>query len=335
MINNSLIQINSNSKEQSARNSVTDANLIKKKPSLYQKKSFIFEKGIAPKYQSLFARIGKKTALSADSINLNEEDIEKRTIIHRACYQLKYDLINEMKVQMKTEDVNKLDKYGNSPLILACKSPLKEGSTIRRDIIKILLSKKAYIHTTEPINGWSALHWACFNGDLEAVKILIENGAIFFLPCNNGHFTLDLAGKKHYADIVSYIVNECVSLLDTVGQFDILDPVQLKLGRREVHTEENEDKNEQEDNLFNHIKKLTEQREKEEELKEENDDYYDKLVNVELRLLPPFTQTIFLRCFINHCLYWGSYYHLSEKIINKLIVQYKASPIVSTIYIII
>ena len=71
------------------------------------------------------------------------------------------------------------------------------------------------------------------------------------------------------------------------------------------------------------------------ELKEENDDYYDKLVNVELRLLPPFTQTIFLRCFINHCLYWGSYYHLSEKIINKLIVQYKASPIVSTIYIII
>ena len=179
MINNSLIQINSNSKEQSARNSVTDANLIKKKPSLYQKKSFIFEKGIAPKYQSLFARIGKKTALSADSINLNEEDIEKRTIIHRACYQLKYDLINEMKVQMKTEDVNKLDKYGNSPLILACKSPLKEGSTIRRDIIKILLSKKAYIHTTEPINGWSALHWACFNGDLEAVKILIEYCSIF------------------------------------------------------------------------------------------------------------------------------------------------------------
>ena len=42
MINNSLIQINSNSKEQSARNSVTDANSIKKKPSLYQKKSFIF-----------------------------------------------------------------------------------------------------------------------------------------------------------------------------------------------------------------------------------------------------------------------------------------------------
>ena len=126
-----------------------------------------------------------------------------------------------------------------------------------------------------------------------------------------------------------------MSLLDTVGQFDILDPVQLKLGRREVHTEEKEENNEQEDSLFNHIKKLTEQREKEEELKEENDDYYDKLVNVELRLLPPFTQTIFLRCFINHCLYWGSYYHLSEKIINKLIVQYKASPIVSTIYIII
>ena len=81
MINNSLIQINSNSKEQSARNSVTDANLIKKKPSLYQKKSFIFEKGIAPKYQSLFARIGKKTALSADSINLNEEDGGRRNFI--------------------------------------------------------------------------------------------------------------------------------------------------------------------------------------------------------------------------------------------------------------
>ena len=327
MINKSLLQIasksNNNDKDQIQGQKFT------KSIAFFKLKELSQDEGIPSTYKQFFSFLGQKSVLTAESINLKEEDEEKRTIIHRACYQLKFDIINEMKNQLTIEDVNKIDIYGNSPLILSCKCPLKEGSSIRKNIIEILLEKKAYIHCKEPVNGWTALHWACFNGDIEAVKTLIKHGAVFFLPCISGDFPIDLAGKRQFDIVVSYLVEECINFLDIVGQFDILDPVQMKIGKNE--TQNSEGVKEQ---FFDNIKKMTEDKPLDEGKDEEDvDEYYEKTVKVELRLITPFAQTIFLKCFMNHCLYWSCYYHLSEQIINKLLIEHKCSPIVSKNYI--
>ena len=138
-----------------------------------------------------------------------------------------------------------------------------------------------------------------------------------------------MAGKRQFDIVVSYLVEECINFLDIVGQFDILDPVQMKIGKNE--TQNSEGVKEQ---LFDNIKKMTEDKPLDEGKDEEDvDEYYEKTVKVELRLITPFAQTIFLKCFMNHCLYWSCYYHLSEQIINKLLIEHKCSPIVSKNYI--
>lgn len=329
MINNPLLQIASKPNDNN-NNDQTQEQKITKSTAFFKLKELSQDESKPSTYKKFFAFLGQKSVLTAESINLKEEDEEKRTIIHRACYQLKFDIIKEMKNQLTIEDVNKIDKYGNSPLILSCKCPLKEGSLIRKNIIEILLEKKAYIHCKEPINGWTALHWACFNGDIEAVKILIKNGAVFFLPCLKGDYPIDLAGKKQFDIVVSYLVEECINFLDIVGKFDILDPVKLKIGKIEAQNSEGV-----KEQFFDRIKKITEGKALEggKEEGDEEDEYYEKRVKVELRLITPFAQTIFLKCYMNHCLYWSCYYHLSEQLIYKLLSEYKCSPIVSKIYI--
>ena len=251
----------------------------------------------------------RKNALKAESINISQEDLEKRTIIHRACYQLKYDIINELKSQLNEENVNKPDIYGNTPIILACKLQTKETNKLRCDIIKILISKKAKLYHTEPVNGWTPLHWVCFNGDLDATKLLLENGAIFFQPCLNGNFPIDLAGKKRRHKVVQYLLEYLEKFYDTIGDFCELDPDFCKIGR--VHPGN-------QSNFLQHIEDIAN--------KEEN---YQCKVNTELRVINPFTQSIFLRCYIQHCLFWACCYSFEGKMINKFLVQYKASCIVS------
>ena len=51
------------------------------------------------------------------NLNLNKEDDEKRTILHRACLQIKLGIIKDLEPKLTKIYVNKLDKYGNSPLI--------------------------------------------------------------------------------------------------------------------------------------------------------------------------------------------------------------------------
>ena len=64
--------------------------------------------------------------ITIDNINLEIVDEEKRTTLHRACLQIKLEIIKDLEESKISKYVNQLDKYGNSPLILACKLPIKK-----------------------------------------------------------------------------------------------------------------------------------------------------------------------------------------------------------------
>ena len=179
---------------------------------------------IYSKYNTHHEKIKYKTLIISSNLNLYEKDEEKRTILHRACLQLKLSIIKDLIPKLTSKYVNQLDKYGNSPLILACKYNItSKDSNDREKILDILLKNGADIHCIEPINGWTALHWCCFNGDLPCVKLLISNGSNFFLPSKFGFFTIDLAGKKLFYELVSFLIKTATSYLQKVGEYELLD----------------------------------------------------------------------------------------------------------------
>ena len=55
-------------------------------------------------------------------------------------------------------------------------------------------------------NGWSALHYACQFGDLESVKILIENNANIDTYSNNQRIPLHLASNMNYPEVVKFLL---------------------------------------------------------------------------------------------------------------------------------
>ena len=165
-----------------------------------------------------------KTLIISSNLNLYEKDDEKRTILHRACLQLKLSIVKDLIPKLTSKYINQLDKYGNSPLILACKYTFSSKETNDREkILEILLKHGADIHCIEPINGWTALHWCCFNGDLNCVKLLINYGSNFFLPSKYGFFTIDLAGKKLFYELVSFLIKTASNYLQKVGEYELLD----------------------------------------------------------------------------------------------------------------
>ena len=89
--------------------------------------------------QNILGNFLAKTAITAQTVNLQEEDQEKRTIVHRACFQLKYDILDSLRDKLSSLDVNKHDIYGNTPLILACKYPVENRtSSARLNILNLL-----------------------------------------------------------------------------------------------------------------------------------------------------------------------------------------------------
>ena len=319
-----------------------------------------YTEDILPKIFSKYTKYQEvkksKTLIISSNLNLYEKDDEKRTILHRACLQLKLSIIKDLIPKLTKKYINQLDKYGNSPLILACKyTNISKESNDREKIMEILLKHGADIHCIEPINGWTALHWCCFNGDLNCVKLLINYGSNFFLPSKYGFFTIDLAGKKLFYELVSFLIKTASNYLQKVGEYELLD-VDYLLTDSDIIFRSKNDLNEKEKetnvekNTLN-IAKVKTFKNNDKEIEKEifnDDDIKDndnnfnfdqkrprsgrikpiKLGILEsLNDLPKINQTIYLRLFTEHCLYWACFFNYNEKIINMFLSLYNARPI--------
>ena len=296
---------------------------------------------IYSKYKYKFAPTKKRVLITSSNINLNEEDDEKRTILHRACLQIKLGIIRDLEPKLTTTYVNKLDKYGNNPLILACKNSTNESKD-REEILEILIKHGANVHCIEPINGWTALHWCCYNGDLDSVKLLIKYGSNFFLPSKFGYFTIDLAGKRLFYNLVSYIIKTTSQYLQKIGDYELLNIDNLLFENISIGNINQILKNEiNRDKLIStkktlYLGKIGNFRSKttqEDKLNIFNRRVVSGNVNqektnifIDLSQLPKINQTIYLRLFTEHCLYWACYFNYKETIINMFLSLYNARP---------
>ena len=181
-------------------------------------------KSAEEKYKNRQININYKKSLgiTAEAVNPNHVDEEKRNILHRACLQIKLTIIQDIEHSLTPEYVQKLDKFWNSPLILACKLPLKGHNYERSEILKILINHSGDIQITEPINGWTTLHWCCFNSDIISTKTLINNGENLFLPCKRGFFPIDLAGKRSHSDLVKYLISVQIQFIFKINNYELL-----------------------------------------------------------------------------------------------------------------
>ena len=74
--------------------------------------------------------------------------------------------------------------------------------------VKILLENGSQINTTDN-GGWTSLHCAARKGHLEVVKILLENGADRDVNNEDKKTALDLAVERGYDEI-----SECLLIFD-------------------------------------------------------------------------------------------------------------------------
>ena len=76
--------------------------------------------------------------------------------------------------------------------------------------VKDIISRKANINFQE--NGWTALMWACYEGYLEIVKLLIANGADIYLKHSGGKTAFVIARERGYVDIVNVIASHVANI---------------------------------------------------------------------------------------------------------------------------
>ena len=70
-----------------------------------------------------------------------------------------------------------------------------------------LLSNTASVSiNTQDAQKRTALHWACFLGDMSAVLALLEHGADPLITDGNSHTTIEVAMAKQYTEIVEVLM---------------------------------------------------------------------------------------------------------------------------------
>ena len=155
-----------------------------------------------------------KIQIQRNLADLVARDINRRTLLHRACLDQNEALIadvigdyndilkappidperKEEKIDPLKDFVNLKDKFGNSPLLNACSLKLDSENT-RFNCLDLLLKNEADVNVRNDRTLWNAMCWAAYHGDEISAKLLMEKGVEINQPDNQGFYPLDIAGK--------------------------------------------------------------------------------------------------------------------------------------------
>lgn len=73
-------------------------------------------------------------------------------------------------------------------------------------VVRLLLNAKANPNVQNNLTSFTALHWACINGAIDIVKILLEHQAMPYVPDALGYFPIDYAGLFKHDETVSLLI---------------------------------------------------------------------------------------------------------------------------------
>ncbi len=97
--------------------------------------------------------------------------------------------------------VNLPDHNGQTPLIVA----VMHANEANRGMVVWLIDQGADVNAAER-NGYSALYWAAFDGDLEAVAALLAHGAAVDLPDAYGRTPLHRAAALESLELTALLL---------------------------------------------------------------------------------------------------------------------------------
>ena len=145
------------------------------------------------------------TELLQHGANLNETDIEGRTVLHVTAEEGRTSLLQLLIEQTNNVNLNSRDKDGRTPLHVAA----EKGNT---EVAKALIHSGADVNIKETIFGYTPLHTAAWFGSESIVQLLLENEKTDLTAQTHAkHTALSLAELWKREDIVSLLKNVSVS----------------------------------------------------------------------------------------------------------------------------
>lgn len=153
----------------------------------------------------------EKVQIQRNLDDLVAMDLNKRTILHRAALEqneaLLLDIINDYSDILVASDsnernmknlndfINTKDKFGCSPLLIACSLRLDSDIT-RINSVNLLIKYGADVNIRNDRTFWNAMHWIAYHGDEACAKTLLERNIEINHPDHQGFYPLDITGKQ-------------------------------------------------------------------------------------------------------------------------------------------
>ncbi|KAG1692623.1 Ankyrin repeat domain-containing protein 50 [Nymphon striatum] len=151
------------------------------------------------------------TALLDGVNDLNDKDLNQRTLLHCATYESNCELIEAL--ILRGADVEVIDRNGQTALNLAS----RQGDV---SIVTILLNSGKANPDQADNEGWTPLRSAAWGGNTKVVEALLEHGAQVENADSDGRTALRAAAWGGHDDIVTKLLehNAVVNNVDNEGR---------------------------------------------------------------------------------------------------------------------
>lgn len=315
---------------------------IKSQSSIVEK--FNFAEGFKSIFKNAIDQYEAKEFFYSSAQNIDEFDEEGRTVLHKACINIKLkgvmDIFDNLKCSdfKKLEYVNKVDFFGNYPILLTCKLTNIDCENDRWEIIKLLLENGADMNVFQKNNRWNIFHWLAYNVSEKSIVNLIDiSGDLLLCPDIEGFYPIDLLGFKEDLKLVEILIQNLINRFKNYFSNDI------NTESNQNKTDNEKNKNDNEDNknsnnkigFFKNLGKFINSKKDESKPKliavnTDNNDIDSKLTK-EIFRLNSHLKDLLLSEYINHCLYWCCKFKLNFMYVNQLL-ELKADPSVSYNY---
>ena len=153
-----------------------------------------------------------KKLLEKQELDINYEDIYRRTSLHNAC---RHGYLQILQVLLRDHriNVNKQDEFGYTPFYLAC-----QWNHI--EIVKCMMQDHRVDVNMQDKYGWSPLIPACKTGKKQIVRLLIASGRkvdidqettrndyLYDTQIKSGSTALDVAKQWNHTEIIQILKN--------------------------------------------------------------------------------------------------------------------------------